>query len=252
MARPACARDRSVKPDRYHSGVAYRAVLFDAGETLLSPHPSFPELLAVVLREDGHDVEPETIREKLPIVAELFTRATERGEQWSTTSEGSRRFWKELYRVLLRELDVPFSDGLTVRLYTTFTDVANYRLFPDAIPVLEKLRGAGLRLGLISNFEAWLERLLDALEATAFFEVRVISGVEGIEKPDPAIFRLALDRMGVRPEAAAYVGDSVQYDVEPAVALGMTGVLLDRRGRHQDFEGTRIVSLDELPAVLGL
>ena len=241
-----------MKPGRYHSAVACRAVLFDAGETLLSPHPSFPELLAMVLREEGHPVEPETIREKLPLVAELFTRATERGERWSTTAEGSRRFWKELYRVLLRELEIPFSDGIAVRLYTTFTDVANYRLFPDAIQVLEKLRGAGLRLGLISNFEAWLERLLDALEATTFFEVRVISGVEGIEKPDPAIFQLALERMGVRAGEAVYVGDSVPYDVEPAVALGMTAVLLDRRGRHEDFEGTRIASLDELPAVLGL
>ncbi|HXJ64014.1 MAG TPA: HAD-IA family hydrolase, partial [Actinomycetota bacterium] len=109
-----------------------------------------------------------------------------------------------------------------------------------------------LELGLVSNFEEWLEQLLEHLDVTRFFDVRVISGVEGMEKPDPAIFRLALERMGVAAADAAYVGDNVLYDVEPAEALGMTGVLLDRRGRHEDFGGVRIASLDALPGVLGL
>jgi putative hydrolase of the HAD superfamily len=230
-----------------------RAVLFDAGETLLSAHPSFPELLARTLQAEGHDhVTPELVHEQVRVVANVFEEATKQGRMWSTSSEESLAFWSEVYRVLLGAIDVPFTDDLARTLYSTFTDVANYRLFDDAMPVLEKLRDGGLRLGLISNFEEWLERLLEHLEVSGFFEVRVISGVEGMEKPDPKIFRLALERMGVDPGDAAYVGDNVTYDVEPAQALGMTGVLLDRRGRHEDFEGTRITSLDELPGVLGL
>ncbi|MFL5799917.1 MAG: HAD family hydrolase [Actinomycetota bacterium] len=230
-----------------------RAVLFDAGETLLSAHPSFPELLATTLRTEGHDhVTPGLIHDQVRLVGPLFEEATKQGRLWSTSAEESLAFWSELYRVLLGALGVPFTEELARTLYGTFTDVANYRLFDDALPVLAKLRDAGLRLGLISNFEQWLERLLEHLEVTDFFEVRVISGVEGMEKPDPKIFRLALDRMGVAPEHAAYVGDNVTYDVEPAAALGMTGVLLDRRGRNEDFQGLRIASLDELPGVLGL
>jgi putative hydrolase of the HAD superfamily len=230
-----------------------RAVLFDAGETLLSAHPSFPELLATTLRTEGYDhVTPELIRDQVRLVAPLFEEATRQGRLWSTSAEESWAFWSELYRVLLGALGVPFTEDLARTLYGTFTDVANYRLFDDALPVLAKLRDAGLRLGLISNFEEWLERLLEHLDVTDFFEVRVISGVEGMEKPDPKIFRLALERMGVAPEHAAYVGDNVTYDVEPAAALGMTGVLLDRRGRNEDFQGLRITSLDELPGVLGL
>lgn len=230
-----------------------RAVLFDAGETLLSPHPSFPELLAQTLQAEGYEhVTPELIRDQVKVVAHLFEEATRERRLWSTSAEESWAFWSELYRTLLEAMDVPFTEDLARELYSTFTDVANYRLFDDAVPVLEKLRDAGLELGLISNFEEWLERLLEHLDVTRFFEVRVISGVEGMEKPDPAIFRLALDRMGVEPADAAYVGDNVVYDVEPAAALGMTGVLLDRRSRHEDFEGRRITSLDELPGVLGL
>jgi putative hydrolase of the HAD superfamily len=230
-----------------------RAVLFDAGETLLSPHPSFPELLASTLRSEGYGhVTPDLIRDQVKTVAHLFEEATRMGRLWSTSAEESWAFWSELYRALLEAMDVPFTDELARRLYSTFTDVANYRLFDDVVPVLEKLVGAGLELGLISNFEEWLEELLEHLDVTRFFDVRVISGVEGMEKPDRAIFRLALDRMGVAATDAAYVGDNVVYDVEPAEALGMTGVLLDRRGRHEDFEGARITSLDGLPAVLGL
>ena len=232
--------------------MSIRAVFFDAGETLVHPHPSFPELLSQTLRAEGVNVGPDAIREQLPAIAGMFTKATEEGELWSTSPERSRRFWAGVYRALLGELGLPFTDEMAERLYGVFTDVANYRLFPDAVPVLEKLRGAGLRLGLISNFEEWLERLLDSVEATVFFDTVVISGVEGVEKPDPRIFRLGLDRVGVRAEEAVYVGDSVAYDVGPANAVGMTAVLLDRRGRYPDHEGPRIASLDELPAVLGL
>jgi putative hydrolase of the HAD superfamily len=232
--------------------VTYRAVLFDAGETLVHAHPSFPELLSSVLRSEGLDASPERILEALPVVADVFTRATREGNLWSTSPERSRAFWDGLYLTLLGELGLPFTDALAQRIYSTFTDVANYRLFPDALPVLEKLRDAGLSLGLISNFEEWLERLLEALEVTGYFEVAAISGVEGIEKPDPAIFRLAMDRLGVEARESVYVGDSVEYDVEPARALGMHAVLIDRRGRHPDHDGPRITSLDDLPALIGL
>ena len=227
-------------------------MFFDAGETLVHPYPSFPELLSTVLAGEGHDVSPERIREHLPAVANRFTRAAQQGEQWSTSTERSRAFWSDIYQVLLGELGIPLADALGERLYTTFTDVANYRLFPDALPVLEKLRGAGLGLGLISNFEAWLEQLLVHLEVDTFFDVRIVSGIERVEKPDPAIFRLALSRMNAYPASSVYVGDSVEFDVEPARAVGMTPVLVDRRGRYPDHEGIRILSLDELPAILGL
>ena len=117
---------------------------------------------------------------------------------------------------------------------------------------LSRLESAGLRLGLVSNFEEWLERLLEQLGVARFFDVRVISGVEGVEKPDPAIFRLALERAGVEPGASVYVGDSPEFDTAPAEALGMLGVLIDRRGRFPDHPGPRITSLDELPGLLGI
>ena len=70
-------------------------------------------------------------------------------------------------------------------LHAEFTDLANYSLFDDVLPVLKRLRGESLMLGVVSNFEEWLERLLEELGVASFFDVKVVSGVEGFEKPDP-------------------------------------------------------------------
>ncbi len=232
--------------------MTYRAVFFDAGGTLINPHPSFTELLSRTLLSEGHRVEPDQIVQRIPLIAALFTRASKTGELWSVSPERSRAFWDTVYRTLLEDLGIPYTPKLSDRFYAVFTDVRNYRLFPDALPVLQRLSAGGVFLGVISNFEQWLERLLSALEVSSFFEVRVISGAEGMEKPDPKIFLLALERAGLEPGESVYVGDSVEFDVLPAQAVGMRGILVDRSNRHPDFTGTRIASLAELPAALGL
>src|SRR2546430_1989810 len=220
--------------------MVYRAVFFDAGETLVHPHPSFPELFALVLRREGHDVDPDRLREGLFIVAERFTRAGGDGEVWSSSPHKSRVFWLGIYTTLLQKLGIQASEPVAEALYREFSDMANYRLFPDVRATLSRLDEAGLTLGLVSNFEEWLERLLEQLDVTRFFDIRVISGVEGIEKPDPRIFRIALDRAGVEPAESVYVGDNPEFDTEPAEAVGMLGVLLDRRGRFPAHRGNRI------------
>jgi putative hydrolase of the HAD superfamily len=230
--------------------VTYRAVFFDAGETLLYPHPSFPELLSIVLKQQGFDVTPEAIRDELHVISGEFSKESAIG--WSTSPERSRRFWGSLYRLLLEALDIPYTDEVAAAVYATFTDLSSYRTFPDVEPTLVLLRDSGIVLGLISNFEEWLERLLERVGLTGYFDVRAISGVEGVEKPDPKIFRLALERAGVEPSDAVYVGDNPEFDTEPAEAIGMLGVLLDRRGRFPDHAGTRITGLDELPGMIGL
>lgn len=230
----------------------YEAVFFDAGETLVHPHPSFPELLTLVLHEHGLEVDPAVIRDKLPVVADRFFQAARDGELWSTSVARSRAWWSALYRTLLGEIGLPFDDALAQRLYATFSDLSNYRLFPDVESTLERLSSAGLQLGVISNFEEWLERLLESLGVTRFFDVRVISGVEGVEKPDARIFELALERAGVAARDSVYVGDNPFFDVEPAAAVGMYPVLIDRRGRHPEHPGPRITSLEDLPALVGV
>jgi putative hydrolase of the HAD superfamily len=227
------------------------AVFFDAGGTLVDAKPSFPELFAQVLRRAGHDVTPETIGAHWQIVFDRFRAAGEAEELWTTSDERSREFWHGVYRMFLAEIGLP-PEHLVDAVYREFTDRRNYGLYDDVLPVLETLRAAGVRLGIVSNFERWLDALLEDCGVRWMFDVRVISGFEGVEKPDPRIFRLALDRAGVEASAVAYVGDLPELDIDPARAVGMLPVLIDRRDRFPDAGVARIRSMGELPSVLGV
>jgi putative hydrolase of the HAD superfamily len=234
--------------------MTHRAVFFDAGETLVHPHPSFSELLVAILRREGYAIGPDDVHANATIVADHFRRAADQGLLWTTSPEKSRAFWLGVYRSFMEHLGIPDEDGLPDRLYAEFTDMANYRLFPDVLPVLQRLRSERLILGVISNYEEWLGRLLARLGVAGLLDLQVVSGVEGVEKPDPAIFHLALDRAGVEARDCVYVGDSPVFDTTPAEAIGMTGVLIDRRGRYPDHRGpgVRITSLFALPSAIGL
>jgi putative hydrolase of the HAD superfamily len=225
-------------------------VLFDAGETLVHPAPSFPELFSAVLLREGHVRDPDEVVAASAAVYERFSQAAREVELWTTSPERSRVFWLDVYQRMLAALELPSEDGLRESLYREFTDLGNYALFDDVPPALDALDRTGATIGIVSNFEMWLEDLLGRLGVRDRFAVRVISGVEGIEKPDPAIYRLALDRAGVAAADAAFVGDNPEFDVEPAAAIGMTPVLIDRRGRHPAFTGLRITDLRQLAGAL--
>lgn len=232
---------------------ACRAVFFDVGETLLAPHPSFPELFARVLIERGYEVEPEVVGEVFARMAPTFAEVIDKHatEPWTVSRENSLAFWGRIYRAALGELGIEDSGGeITEAMYSRFTRYESYRLFPDVLPALEAAKAAGLTIGLISNFEEWLEGLLTHMEVGELFDPVVISGKVGIEKPDPAIFRLALDRSGMAAAESVYVGDHPRIDVEGAEAVGMGAVLIDRKDRHTGFPGRRISTLEELLPIL--
>jgi len=232
----------------------YDVVLFDAGETLLRPEPSFPQLIIELLRRRGvtveHD-EPAWIEHALGTVFRAMDDLVTDRAQFSTSLERSRAFWSQIYARLLAELGVNDPDGsLAAYLYSEFSNPEHYALFPDALPALRELRALGYTLGIVSNFEAWLETVLERLDVLPLLEVVVVSAHEGIEKPDPEIFHRALTRLAVSPERVVYVGDNPRIDVAPALELGMGSILVDRRGVHAGFEGLRVRSLEQVASLL--
>ena len=91
---------------------------------------------------------------------------------------------------------------------------------------LQRLRSAGLRLGVVSNSDGRVQQALQAAGLSDFFDVVIDSKLVGVEKPDPRIFQAALDALAVKPEEALYVGDLYEVDVVGARAAGMEAVLL--------------------------
>lgn len=125
----------------------------------------------------------------------------------------------------------------------------NFELFEDALPVLDELRGADLRIGLVSNGVRNLEEFV--VHHRLDVDAVVGSRAHGRVKPHPAIFQTALELLGVEPPDAVMVGDSLEEDVEGAQALGMRAILIDREERHSEVE-ERLTDLYGLPAALGL
>jgi putative hydrolase of the HAD superfamily len=224
------------------------AVLFDMGYTLLAPHPSFEQLVIDAAAKHGVELTVDQVRQaEGPAWQE--TSALVEDRRFTLSSHNSVAFWRTFYDRMLRRAGVASPPpGLTEAFYETFTSQGSYAFYDDVFPVLERLREQGIRLGVISNWEAWLHDLLGARGVREEFECIVVSATVGVEKPDRAIFEVAFREMGVRPEHCMYVGDSVEFDVLPSLELGMLPVLIDRRGKHlgEELPCRRITSLYEL------
>lgn len=123
-----------------------------------------------------------------------------------------------------------------------------WRRVPEGLPAaLETLRASGVRLGVVSNSEGTIAELLETVGIASHFETVVDSAVVGVRKPDPAIFRIALERMGVESASAVYAGDVPEVDVRGARSAGLDAVLVDAYGLFEGYDGAlRVRSIAEL------
>lgn len=108
-------------------------------------------------------------------------------------------------------------------------EIEKYTLDPHARGILEFLKEKNLKIGLISNTTChrFVERLLKKFDLTPYFDVIMSSAGEGIRKPDPEIFRRALERLKTDPQETLMVGDLAEHDVKGAKLAGLKAVLLN-------------------------
>jgi putative hydrolase of the HAD superfamily len=204
--------------------VTLRAVLFDVGNTLLSLE--YPRLAREVGARLGLPLDAGTLE-----AASLEAREyLERGD---TDRERASAYLLRSFRLA----GVP--DSRLAEVGDVLLELHRERhlwshLAPDTLGALGRLAAAGLRLGAVSNSEGRAEASLIAAGLRPWFEVVIDSARVGVEKPDPRIFRLALDQMGIGPAETVYVGDIYAVDVVGARAAGITPLLLDPGGRHRD------------------
>ena len=118
---------------------------------------------------------------------------------------------------------------------------------PGALDAVRRLREEGYRVGVVSNAEGRVEQDLDAAGYDGMFDTVVDSHRVGVEKPDPAIFAIALDRIGVDARTALFAGDLPAVDVAGARLAGIAPVLVDRHDLFRDVDVPRIRSVADLP-----
>ena len=201
------------------------AVTFDVGGTLIEPWPSVGHVYAGVAAEHG--------------VAGLCANALNRrfGAAW--VKNGCRAESCEDWRAVVRDTfrDWPSlqdNEAFFSSLYDRFTLSKVWRVFDDVAPALETLKTAGIRLGILSNWDDRLRPLLERLHLSRWFEVVVISAEAGCRKPDPAVFLRAADAFGLPPGRILHVGDSWEHDVVGARGAGLDAVHLRRGAAEAD------------------
>lgn len=132
---------------------------------------------------------------------------------------------KAMYEQVVREfgLQPSLAEELRTHFWANFKNY--FEPVPDAFTVLNALRAAGLKTGIITNGSvAAQDAKISGLGLAPLMDVILVSEREGISKPDRAIFHRALDRLGVRPGAAWFVGDHPEFDVRGAAEAGLTAV----------------------------
>jgi putative hydrolase of the HAD superfamily len=160
---------------------------------------------------------------------------------WSESHRPAARGWGQTLGTMLARAGLPVDrvQGMLDALWPDHCALNYWSLVPEGLgAALERARATGIRVAVISNSEGTLEALFEQLGILGALDLVVDSGVVGVEKPDPRIFRFALDRFGVPPERTLHLGDNFSTDVLGARAAGIRVALVDPyghlEGRHLD------------------
>ncbi len=221
-----------------------QALFLDVGHTLLSEVPTRFEIYAEAAGRRGRRLTPQTMERVMRTAHADIPKRIQGAFRYSDTW-----FRAYIHRIFCQNLGLPPGEmaAITDELFARFEDPSTFRVYPGAREFLDELRRNGVRLGVISNWSERLPRVLAGLELDGYFDTVLCSAIEKLEKPDPAIFHAALERLGVPASAALHVGDHPEKD-GAASAVGIDFVLLDHHGRHPGAELARDTSFAELRA----
>jgi putative hydrolase of the HAD superfamily len=225
-----------------------RAVLLDVGGVFHLP--DHDRIVAAMARA-GVTVEPAAL-----------DRAHYAGVRALTEfREGDREIWLAYNRGYARALgaDGRVEEVAEILLSEFTTGGVWTRIIPGSRDALAALKARGLKLAIVSNADGSVEAQLASdgicqvgpgpgVDVDAVLD----SSVVGVAKPDPRIFEVALERLGIGPEHAIHVGDTPAADVDGAVAAGVTPVLVDPYGDHRDLDVVRVASLAAVTALLAV
>lgn len=199
-----------------------RFLYFDAAFTLIQP---FPSVGTVYAREASRFA---TMVDAARLDAAFFPAyrrlATDGGGLAAMigTEADARAFWRAIVEEVFRAADSTMpGDPYFDDVFDLFATSECWRVYSDVESALELARAAGVRLGVLSNFDQRLHGIVEALGLAGSFEVVLASADAGFAKPAPAVFEKAREAAGIEsPTDLALIGDSIAEDVEGALAAG--------------------------------
>ena len=225
---------------------AVKAVLVDVLGTLVELESPAPALREEIERRTGVDVGEERAATAFAAEIGYYLEHHIEGCDMPAVEDLRDRCAAEIRRALALD----GLDHATAR--EAMLAALRFRAFPDALPFLRALKERGVSVVAASNWDASLPDALERTGLAPYLDGAVSSAVVGAAKPDPAVFRAALELARCEPAEAFHVGDSPGGDVDGARAAGIRVALLDRHGAVADPPPgvARLSSLDAVPSVI--
>lgn len=225
-----------------------RAVFFDFGGTLLVMRRD--RIISRILTMSGYPSTPDEVRSAyfraeppwLSAYGGLYTTPEQSDESY-------RQLDAMVFALLFPETPRPEIERISRQMRRMWPEVQRtipLELYPDAEPTLRRLNDDGFRLGIVSNAPPDVADTITQMGLAKYVPVIVVSGMVGVSKPNPDIFRIALKGVGVEPGEAVHVGDLYDADVKGARNAGIVGILLDRDGSQGAVDCPKIATLGEV------
>jgi putative hydrolase of the HAD superfamily len=215
-----------------------RAVLLDALGTLIELERPWPHLVDE-LAARGVVVGEDDARAAMLAEMAYYRAHHDEAVDWAALKDLRRRCAAVVQEQL--QTSLPLDDVLDALL-----GAIRFRAYPEVPDVLARLRAGDARLAVVSNWDVSLHDVLERTGLRPLVDAVVISAELGVAKPDPAIFRAALDRLRAAADGAVHVGDSLEHDVAGARAAGLEAVLVARNGAAAPDGVRTVASLAEL------
>jgi putative hydrolase of the HAD superfamily len=209
-----------------------KVIFLDAVGTLFGVQGSVGEVYSQIARQFGVDVAAEVLDQAFYKSFKGASPMAFPGMSAVDIPEREFAWWWAIAAETFQQAGVlnqftDFSEFFTA-LYHHFSTAEPWFVYPDTYSSLENWRSLEIELGVLSNFDSRLHKVLPALGLENFFTSVTISTEVGAAKPDPKVFKTALNRHNCLPEAAWHIGDSFKEDYEGAKAVGMRGIWLQR------------------------
>lgn len=228
-----------------------RAVFLDAAGTLFESVKPVAVTYAEMAQRYGMNVPHEEVSRRFRHCFATAPPMAFPGSAGPRLKAQERAWWHNVVRRVFEPAGtfLRFEDYFD-ELFAYFARADSWELYDDARTTLEDLKGRGLILAMISNFDSRVLEIIRGLDIADYFDSVFISSSAGFAKPDAGIFHQALDRHGIAPDEAIHVGDSPETDVEGALNAGVRPVLLDRHGDTRHDRAVRIDGLHELMSLV--
>ncbi|MFB0514909.1 MAG: HAD family hydrolase [Candidatus Bathyarchaeia archaeon] len=223
-----------------------KAVLFDLGNTLVyqNPYKTIQKIL------ETHGI-IRTTKE----IEKAFAKTEGEFDIEKHSRLPAHEFYTQLNIHILKHLGITNSNSLQALaedINIQWFKVSKIYVYRDVKSTLAKLKKMGLKLGLITDdYRSDLEKILPKVGLRKFFDVCVCGDTVGKRKPNPRVFKHALNQLNIRASEAIFVGDRLDTDYLGAKNAGMTPILIRRESNKQEVAGVRcITSLKEVLKIL--